>query len=208
MEIESLEKMAKRCWSTGAARFEASRRMQRCHIASTLCVAMLSLEIIVINLLVFIPSLHLDDRSVTVITVCLSAFVLVFSLIISQLKYDAKASEYHRCGVELANLEKQIRIYIASGRPETYDVMMGYNGRYAKIIRDSNLNHSTIDYDWAMIKDDKKNGKTPVSSYQSRKWIWTYVKWHLLLPDSIYNLITLLGLCAIVFVTVFCKTAG
>lgn len=197
--------MATRCWRTSAARFEASRRMQRCHNASTLCVAMLSLEIIVINLLVFLSSLNLDDEPITVTTVCLSAFVLVLSLLISQLKYDAKAIEYHRCAVELANLEKKILIYISNGKPETYEVMSGFNGQYASIIRNSSLNHSTIDYDWAMIKYRKNKGEGPTSSYEYRKWTWTYIKWHFLLTDSVYNLITFLGACAIVLVMMFCK---
>lgn len=197
--------MAQRCWRTAAARFEASRRMQRCHNASTLCVAMLSLEIIVINLLVFIPSLHLDDKLITVMTVCLSAFVLVLSLIISQLKYDSRAAEYHRCALELANLEKRIRIYISMDKPETYEVLMGFNGQYANIIKNSSLNHSTTDYDWAMIKDEKKNGRGTKSFYEQRKWIWTYIKWHFLLSDSIYNIITFLGACAIIVVMLYCQ---
>lgn len=197
--------MAQRCWRTAAARFEASRRMQRCHNASTLCVAMLPLEIIVINLLVFVPSLKLDDKPITVLTVCLSAFVLVLSLIISQLKYDAKAEEYHRCAVELANLEKKIRIYTSMNKPETYEVMMNFNSKYANIIKNSNLNHSTTDYDWAIMKDEKKMGKSAASSYEQRKWNWTYIKWHFLLSDSIYNLITFLGACAIILVMIFCK---
>ncbi len=197
--------MAQRCWRTAAARFEASRRMQRCHNASTLCVAMLSLEIIVINLLVFIPSLKLDDKPITVLTVCLSAFVLVLSLIISQLKYDAKAAEYHRCALELANLEKKIRIYTSKDKPETYEVLMNFNSQYAQIIKNSSLNHSTTDFDWATIKEEKKKSSTPISSYQRRKWRWTYVKWHFMLSDSIYNLITFLGACAIVLVMMLCK---
>lgn len=199
--------MATRCWRTSAARFEASRRMQRCHNASTLCVAMLSLEIIVINLLVLIPSLKLNTEVITVTTVCLSAFVLVLSLIISQLKYDAKAIEYHRCAVELANLEKKIKIYISNDKPEMYDVMMGYNGQYASIIKDSNLNHSTTDYDWAMIKDRENRGQGPATFYEYRKWSWTYIKWHFLLTDSIYNMITVLGACAIIIAILFGKTS-
>lgn len=205
MGKESLENMAQRCWRTSAARFESSRRMQRCHNASALCVAMLSLEIIVTNLLVFIPSLHLDDKAITVTTVCLSAFVLVLSLIISQLKYDAKANEYHRCAMELANLEKKIQIYISMNKPETYETMMNFNAQYASIIKNSNLNHSTTDYEWALYKDDKKNGRNPMSSYEKRKQNWTYLKWHFLLSDSIYHLLTISGAAAIVLVITFCK---
>ena len=166
MDRESLQNMAQRCRRTAAARFEASRRMQRCHNASTLCVAMLSLEIIVINLLVFIPTLNLDDKPITVMTVCLSAFVLVLSLLISQLKYDAKAAEYHRCALELSNLEKKINIYISKDKPETYEMLMNFNGQYAQIIKNSSLNHSTTDFDWAMIKEEKKRGRGPASSYE------------------------------------------
>lgn len=201
----NLEKMAERCWRTSAARFESYRRMLRYHNASTLCVALLSLEIIVINLLVFIPSFKLKEDVITLTTVCLSAFVLVLSLIISQLKYDARANEYHRCAVELANLERKIQIFISSGKLITYEILMGFNGQYASIIKNSNLNHSTIDHDWALIKAMRRDGKCPKSFYEFRKWIWINLKWHIGLSDSIYNLITIAGACTIVIVILFCK---
>lgn len=205
MEKETLERIAIRSWRTAASRFEASRRMQRCQNASTVCVAMLSLEIIVINLLVFIHSLHFREDVITVTTVCLSAFALALSLIISQFKYDTKAIEYHRCGVELANLEKRIMIYISSGKPESYKVMKRYNRQYDSIIKNSNLNHSTIDYDWAMIRSKKSKGEGLSSFYECRKWVWTYIKWHFLLTDSVYNLITFVGACAIILVIISCQ---
>lgn len=200
-----MEEIAKRCWRTSATRFESSRRMKRCYNSSTVCVSILSIEIIVINLLVLVQNLYLDSTAVTVTTVCLSVFVLVLSLLISQLQYEKKEECYLKCAMELANLEKEIKIYVESGLPDSYEVKLKYNEKYNLILQKFQINHSTIDYDWAMIKMEKKEGGKPKNCYELRKWIWTYIRWHFLLTDSVYNLITVLGACAIVLVPIFCK---
>lgn len=213
--------MSARCWRTSASRFNAYRRMMRCRNASTLCVAMLSLEIIVINLLVFIDSLGMNEQAVTVTTVCLSAFVLVLSLIISQLKYEQRAEEYHRCGVELADLEKRINIYIASGEEIDYETLIEFNSEYTQILRASNLNHATIDYEWAMRNEKDKTGVPGSSAGKRNVWQWIeyiikcignglgrialWFKWHFGLTDSIYNAITVAGAFAIFMAVAYCK---
>ncbi len=174
--------------------------MKRCKNASTLCVAMLSLEIIVINLLVFIPSLKLDENIVTIVTVCLSAFVLVLSLLISQLKYDRKEEEYHRCGIQMGALEKRIDIFISSEQEVNYDVVSKYEDEYQKILRDSNLNHLEIDRDQALRNTDEYKKS---SNFGERAWL--YIRWHLLMSDSIYNMITALGIAAIIAVAIWGK---
>lgn len=192
-----LDKLSERCWKTAIARFESARRMKRCHNASTLCIAMLSVEIIVINLLVFIDSLNLNDEIVTVTTVCLSTFVLVLSLIVSQLKYDKREENYHECAVELSNLEKTIQICIVSGNPITYGILMQYNHKYNTIIGKWNLNHSSIDYEWALYKHSKYDGCG----------LWLWIKWHLLRSDAIYHMLTILGALAIIITAVCAKDA-
>ena len=206
--MELLHIIKNRCRDTANSRFEASRRMKRCYNASTLCIAMLSFEIIVLNLLVFIPALRLDSVSITVTTVCLSVFVLVLSLILSQLQYDKKASKFHKCANALKNLENSIDIRISSGESPSIEEIKEFNKDYADIIKTSNLNHSSVDYDWAKIKEAKKRGDLPFNAYQWRKWNWTYIKWHFLLSDSIYNLLTILGACAIVVIAICCKEPG
>ena len=120
---EMLNKMAERCWKTAIARFESARRMKRCHNASTLCIAMVSLEIIVINLLIFIKQLELNEVIITITTVGLSMFVLVLSLIVSHLKYEKREEQYHECGLELSNLEQDIRIYLASSKDISHETL-------------------------------------------------------------------------------------
>lgn len=202
--------MADRCRITSTARFESYRLMKRCHNASTLCIAMLSLEIIVINLLVFIPTLELGQEVITITTVCLSAFVLVLSLIISQLHYEKKAHEYHVCGIELANLEKEIQIYISCEKPETYEIMMDYNKRYNQIIKKCPFNHNSTCYKRALYNIICKNEPIPIS-VKSEKLLSklenfiTFIKWHFLMADSIYNLLTFLGAAAIVATIMYGK---
>ena len=201
-----LDNISTRCWRTARARFDASRRMRRCSNASSLCVAMLSLEIIVINLLIYIPSLNLDTNLVTILTVCLSAFVLVLSLIISQLKYDRKEEEYHQCGILLAALEKRVNIFAASKSEYTHDEVKEFNDEYQKILRESNLNHAEIDWEHALRNEkhnykDKKEEKESTPSTFLTFWLW--VRWTLLRSDSIYNLLTFLGIGVIVLVICF-----
>ena len=199
---EMLNKMAERCWKTAIARFESARRMRRCHNASTLCIAMLSLEIIVINLLIFIKSLELNDVVITITTVCLSMFVLVLSLIVSHLKYEKREEQYHECGLELSKLEKDIRIYIASGKDISHETLKYYNDHYNSILRKWNLNHSDIDFEWAIYKNEKLHKNTSKNINWKRNNLLE-VKWHLLRSDSIYHLLTALGFIAIVFIIVY-----
>jgi hypothetical protein len=203
---KQLEYMATRCWRTSASRFEAARRMRRCHNASTLCVALISVEIIVLNLLVFVDNLHLDDKAVTITTVCLSVFVLVLSLIVSQLRYEQREVNYHSCAVNLGNLEKRIRIFKAAGKPITYEILMDLNKEYNSILLISNLNHTTMDHDWAMRKDkdkDKQYGENPICLWWHRTWL--AIKWYLLRSDSIYHCLTAIGGIAVIAVASICR---
>lgn len=220
-----LRALSRRCWQTAAARFEASRRMRRCSNASTLCVAMLSVEIIIINLLVFIPSLSLDGNLVTIVTVCLSAFVLVLSLIISQLKYPQREEDYHRCGLRLAELEKKINIFEACNQQITMEKLECFNSEYQAILKESNLNHSLIDWEQALRhvnekpyenkkkgadenKEDQGNSPKRSKCKENREKIWLYIRWHLLRSDSTYNLLTLIGAAIIVLVIMYGKTSS
>lgn len=199
---EMLNKMAERCWKTAIARFESARRMRRCHNASTLCIAMLSLEIIVINLLIFIKSLELNDVVITITTVCLSMFVLVLSLIVSHLKYEKREEQYNECGLELSNLEKDIKIYIASGKDISHETLKYYNDKYNSILRKWNLNHSDIDFEWAIYKNEKLHKNTD-ENINWRRNILLEVKWHLLRSDSIYHLLTSLGFIVIILIIAY-----
>ncbi len=203
---QQLESMATRCWRTSASRFEAARRMRRCHNASTLCVALISVEIIVLNLLVFVDDLHLDDKAVTITTVCLSVFVLVLSLIVSQLRYEQRELNYHSCAVNLGNLEKRIRILKAAGKTITYEILMDLNKEYNSILQISNLNHTTMDHDWAMRKDINKYkqfGDNPICIWWHRTWL--AIKWYLLRSDSIYHCLTIIGGIAVIAVAFICR---
>ncbi len=180
--------------------------MKRCSNASTLCVAMLSVEIIVINLLIFIPSLHLDGDLVTIVTVCLSAFVLALSLLISQLMYDISEDEYHQCGMLLSALEKKIDIFLSAGKEINHEAVTRFDEEYQKILLESSLNHTKIDHEQA-TKDDNE----VVNKYLLKKIIGKcyytglYFRWHLLRSDSIYNILTLLGAIAVILVAVYGK---
>lgn len=197
-----LTSISTRCWKTSKARFEASRRMRRCSNASTLCVAMLSVEIIVINLLIYIPSLQLDGNIVTVLTVCLSAFVLVLSLIISQLKYDRKEEEYHLCGMKLGALEKKINIYIASEQGITFETVSEFNNEYQNIIRESNLNHAEMDWIYALRNEEDTTKKCKHPDWRRR---CIELKWWLFRSPSIYHLLTVSGAIVVILVMCFAK---
>lgn len=205
-----LQALSLRCWKTSASRFEASRRMHRCSNASTLCVAMLSVEIIIINLLIFIPSLRLDGNLVTIVTIGLSAFVLVLSLIISQLKYDRREEDYHQCGLRLGELEKKINIFESFNQDITQEILEKFNDQYHAILRESNLNHTQIDWQQALKNTDEKGEEKYASKSKCRlgKLLSSgclYIRWHFLRSDSVYNLLTLLGALIIVLIIIFGK---
>lgn len=131
-------------------RFEASRRMKRNRIASTTAVAMLSVYNIGINLLGIHTKFKDYAEEIALISIMLSVFVLVFSLLINLLQYEYRERNYHECGLEFSRLKDNIE---ASSEEDKK-----YLEEYHKLLRFYNLNHDEIDYMHVRARDNDNVG--------------------------------------------------
>lgn len=164
-----LKRLSDKIWLTRNARFNAAKRMKRNHISSTASVALLSASVIAVNLLAFVDGISNDEKTlITIVSVILSTFVLVMSLLIALLRYEWRENNYHQCGLELENLNQRIDIYCEGldSNGETKDRVKGTNEDnkkfqkdYADILKKYNLNHLMFDYEYGRLSDpsSKKN---------------------------------------------------
>lgn len=200
-----LQDLSDKIWKTKNARFIAAQRMKRSRISSTASVALLSASVIAVNMLAFLNIGDNDKTIITIVTVVLSTFALVMSLLIALLRYEYREDNYQQCGRELEYLNQQLKIRIneilAEKKGET-DVNSSkdddfYLSEYTDILRKFNLNHSEFDYCYSLMKaeNDKDHGF----------WLplWYWIKWNLFDVYVLYWLIAILPIVAVLIV--FCS---
>lgn len=152
-ENEFLLQLIKKTKVTTACRFEASRRMNWSKRISTISVSMLSIYIIGINLLVFLPSYQNDEKAtiiITLTTVILSVFVLAISLVINQMQYGEKELIYHTCGMELNRYLDELLILRSEETVIDLEKKKILVKRYNDILANSCLNHTQLDKEIAV----------------------------------------------------------
>lgn len=188
-----INELSDKIWRTTIARFTASRRMHRSHVASTLSVAFLSATVIGINVLVFLPSFENEGKLITVATIILSLFALVMSLLVALMRYEAKETNYHECGMELRALNKRIDIFIEDnfdtegnlkeGKTISKEINEEFQCAYDNILRKYNLNHTEFDYQYAQLgylQDFPKSG-SEIMKLKFRWHIWNvYLLYYLI----------------------------
>ena len=216
-----LEELSDKVWATKNARFLASKRMARSRKSSTVAVALLSASIIAVNMLVFFGKFKNEDIStmITVITVILSTFSLVMSLLIAMLRYEYREDNYHQCGLELENLNQRIRLKIReltqNGGIDKRESSMEDNERFKKEYFDIqmkyNLNHTTFDYVYSKWKSGINDSNNANSDKQKTKCekiflsIWYWVRYSVFDVYFLYWLIAIVPVAILVYV--FCDIA-
>lgn len=189
---------------TRNARFEASRRLERCDRYSVACIAFLSLEIIAINIFQFVGKSDVWDRYISAATIFLSVFALVLSLIVNQAQYSLKASRYISCALSIDALCYEINRVLHSGETITQNTVANLENKYIAIRKEANLNHDQCDYRWTTKDSDeikKAFGFTsnPIQYYWYRIKLW-FSHW-IFSMYFVYLIITLLGaICVICFI--------
>lgn len=197
-----LKELSEKIWKTKNARFTASRKMKRRRISSTVLVAFLSASIIAVNMLAF---LNISDEykiMITVVTIVLSTFALVMSLLISQLKYEYCENNYQECGIELDNLNQRLKIRIEELLPSVNrngdidsprEDNEKYLDEYNDILLKYKLNHSDFDFYYSLWKaeSDKDHGFW--------KPICLWIRWNLLDVNLLYWGMAISSIIAVVF---------
>ncbi len=192
-----IEQLKTSCWKTSKSRHEAAYRMRRCAATSTICIAMLSLEIIVINLLELTPMAEGKDMTLfSALTICLSVFVLVLSVIVNSLDYKSREQNFHACGLRLGDLCKRIDARLRDTTEIRLCEANHYIKEYNSILIESNQNHTTVDNHWALRNDPETKDRygydtnqVPYLWYRFRLWI----RWNICQTDMVYILLTIAG---------------
>ncbi len=174
MDGKNIDNLANRVFITRDARFAASRRMSRNKIASKAAEAFLSASIICVSLI----SLQIDNvelsKVISGLTIVLSTFLLVLSLLFSLLDYGKRYDNYNKCGLELSRLYHEIECLKNSknGVDEEPDGVSSLSDEYENILLKYNLNHTTFDKDYSLLFNDN----VTTSHF---KWIWLNVRYYI-----------------------------
>ena len=165
MEKTFLESLSDKVWNTKNARFTASRKMRRNKYASNIMTTLLSAYIIIINLLVYTDRFKAVNVQITILTIALSILILVVTLMINQVEYEKKENNYHSCGVELDQLNQELKILLENDSDPSLDKKKELLSKYYNILLRYNLNHTVFDYEYA-----KEKSKNSVSVSSWFKW--------------------------------------
>lgn len=197
-----LEQLSEKIWYTKNARFVASRRMKRCEFSSIMATAMSSTYIIVINLLCFLPHLKQDRvEEVNIFSIIFSVLALVLALAVTLLNYGSRKNNYHLCGIELDNLNQEIKLKLEQEKCEncdksiTYDEKENFLKEYENILKIHNLNHIDFDYKYAQFYRNIKS--EPCKNRIKYWWRWNIfdintIYWCIIIIPSIILLIFLI----------------
>ena len=196
-----LKELSDKVWMTKNARFCAAKRMRRNRISSTASVALLSASVIAINMLAFLDIGTHEKTIITIVTVILSTFALVMSLLISLLRYEYRENNYHQCGLDLEHLNQQLKIRIqelsSQGKMSSEEDNKMFLEHYDAILRKYNLNHTDFDFQYSKFKTKDNKEK---SLWEN---ICYWFKWAILDVNMLYWLIALIPIFVIVLA--FCS---
>jgi hypothetical protein len=108
-----LEKLQTTIWRTSGARYNASRRLKRKELFSTISLALfsaLSIIIAVVQRIYSAPIQHIPDLDnlLTAISICMGLFILVFTLMEWGSANGTKAHILHKNAEELNTLQRKI----------------------------------------------------------------------------------------------------
>jgi hypothetical protein len=131
-------------WRTQGARFNAARRLRYRERLSTVSIALFSMVGIVLPL-IFIGSPR--SNRFAAVSVCLSLFVLVISLLDGANRYQIKAERLHQNAVALGELQGRLRSLLSDcpdGGPSP-DEVAKVRKEYESKVRECPENHEPID---------------------------------------------------------------
>lgn len=196
-----LQDLSDKIWKTKNARFIAAKRMKRSRNSSTVSVALLSASIIAVNMLAFLNISEIDKTIITIVTVVLSTFALVMSLLISHLRYEYREDNYHQCGIELDHLNQRLTIRInelCEGNNNLNEIVspiednLKYLDEYNAILSKYNLNHTEFDYNYSLIKAESDK------DHNFLLFIYYWVRWNILDVNALYWLLAIIPVICVI----------
>ena len=196
-----LQELSDKIWKTKNARFIAAKRMRRSHNSSTVSVALLSASIIAVNMLAFFNISEINKTIITIVTVVLSTFALVMSLLISHLRYEYREGNYHQCGIELDHLNQRLKIRInelCMGNNNVNEIIspiednLKYLDEYKAILSKYNLNHTEFDYNYSLFRAENERERNFLLL------IYYWVRWNILDVNVLYWLLAIIPVVCVI----------
>lgn len=150
-ERRYLQKLDDDLWTTKGARFTAHTRLMMKARISNITVGVLTCYLIILSLLSvynIFESEKLDPNLLAFGSTVISILVLLFSQIEVANDYKVRAIQHHTCALEIAELNRKVKIYIKKTNLTTtneYNFNEKITKKYNAILRNFD-NHKTLDY--------------------------------------------------------------
>lgn len=174
--MEYLKDFSDVVYKTMTARFTAYRRMKRNRNASKVAESFFSASIIAISLIALQNhEEHLSDL-ISIVTIILTTFLLVMSLLFSGLDYEKRMDNYHDCGNELDKLYRDMKLILSYGEEFSSDEMKAktedFQAKYFDILHKYNLNHTSFDYEYTAVMLDEQKDFVSRLVMKFRYYVW------------------------------------
>ena len=174
--MEYLKDFSDVVYKTMTARFTAYRRMKRNRDASKVAESFFSASIIAISLIALLKYEKSISDLISIVTIILSTFLLVMSLLFSALGYEKRMDNYHDCGNELDKLYRDMRLILSYGERVSSDEMKAktedFQAKYFEILHKYNLNHTSFDYEYTAVMLDEKKDFVSRLVMKFRYYVW------------------------------------
>ncbi|MCX2680267.1 SLATT domain-containing protein [Galbibacter sp. EGI 63066] len=172
MENE-LNRWYKKLWETKGSRFIAAKRYERHEKWSTITISLVSIYIICINLLVFVPNRPpiLSEINITLSTISLSILVIVISIILNNMSYKHLSHRFHDCGREITIVYDKLCLLKADSEKVRKEDLEEITNQYNSILRKYDINHTPLDY-YVFQKNNIKEYSNITYPYLFQFWIF------------------------------------
>jgi hypothetical protein len=149
-----------RIWKTKGSRFNAARRLNNKYQFSLSSISILSIYGIAIPLLQGIvknPQCKELNDIYNVISLILSVFTLVISLLEGAKNYQLRAEKLHKNAVELSELQRKLEYVMVSqlGDADFRQKVGDISVKYEELIKECPENHEPEDYDLFRAQNTK-----------------------------------------------------
>lgn len=137
-----------RLWKTRGSRFVARERLRATNTISITTVTMLSVYVVIssVVLLAFSDDLNdLNEKWLNVTNIGLSILIIVFSLIEASRDHLGAAETMSNSALAIGRIYGELSAKI-DGRTLDVEGLLKMEADYADVLRESRLNHSTLDY--------------------------------------------------------------
>lgn len=124
-------------------RFSAARRLKAHESLSLWIISAFSIGLIILPISRQVGAQTNSSEAVLLLEVASAIVILVFSIIVNKSNFSHRAEQYHRCGLELNDLDKQL--FKLKDRELSDDEYDPYAEKYSEILRRYE-NHSNLDF--------------------------------------------------------------